>query len=286
MGNRKRTTALVFLLCSVFFGSAIAADNEADLEFPSKAKELSFFSGLGMGIWKPKGNGPFPAVLIVHTCGGVTEHIGYWRKEAVKRGFVAFVIDSFTSRGSPNCRPRAPISMDRGVEDVLDAVEHLKSFAFVDPDKIALLGFSWGAMAGLLSASPSTVSDISKKANPPTAVVSFYPGCYIGPFNDFPGREYLVADTNIPTLVLMGGKDNETPPSECIPRLKALQNRGAPVEWKVFDDATHGWDKSESNNVRRTPPWAGGQTVVYRFDKGIREESAEIAFKFVTRQFD
>jgi dienelactone hydrolase len=83
----------------------------------------------------------------------------------------------------------------------------------------------------------------------------------------------------------MGGKDTETPPSECIPRLQALESRGAPVEWKVFDDATHGWDKPESNNVRRTPPWAGGRTVVYQFNKSIREQSAGSAFDFVQRQF-
>ncbi len=68
-----RNAILALLSFALFFGSAIAAERKPDLEFPSKAKELSFFSGLGMGIWKPKGNGPFPAIVLVHTCGGVTE---------------------------------------------------------------------------------------------------------------------------------------------------------------------------------------------------------------------
>ena len=158
--------------------TAVAADKKTDLQFPDTAKELSMFSGLSMGIWKPEGEGPFPAILLVHTCGGVTEHLGYWRKKAIENGFVAFILDSFTSRGSKNCRPRAPISMERGVEDVLDAVHHLKSLSFVDPEKIAVFGFSWGGMAGLLSASPGYVSDIAEAGKPPTAIVSFYAACY------------------------------------------------------------------------------------------------------------
>src|SRR6266852_3030877 len=44
---------------------------------------------------KPKGEGPFPALIIVHTRGGLSQQISFWRKEAIRRGYVAFVLDSF-----------------------------------------------------------------------------------------------------------------------------------------------------------------------------------------------
>lgn len=277
-------TALILLLAL----DALAGEKptQADLVFPSEAKELSFFSGLGVGIWKPSGPGPFPAIILVHTCGGLTEHIGYWRKQAINRGYVAFIIDAFSSRGSANCRPRVPISMWRGVKDVLDATEHLRSLPFVIPDQIAVFGFSWGGMAGLLSASPGYVAELPTKALPPSAIVSFYAACYIGPFGDYPGNEYLREDLAAPTLVLMGETDNETPPSECVPRLEQLIKRNAPVEWKIFGDAGHSWDRTETHNVRRSPPWAKGQSVVYRYNEEVTDESTQAAFRFLAKQFD
>lgn len=113
--------------------------NAPDLVFPREANELSLFSPLAMGIWKPEGNGPFPAVIIVHSCGGVKGQIGYWRKEAIKRGYVVLVMDSFSSRGSPSCRPRAPVTMDRGVKDIFDATAHLGALPFVDKSRTLVL---------------------------------------------------------------------------------------------------------------------------------------------------
>lgn len=257
--------------------------SQPDLVFPKQANELGFFSPLEMGIWKPQGDGPFPALILVHTCGGIRQQIGYWRKEAVRRGYVAFVIDSFTSRGSPSCRPLPPAPMARGVKDVFDAAEHLATFPFVDKSRIAMLGVSWGAMVGLRSASPGFVAGLGLPRTPLRAVVSLYPACYIPPFRNSPGGEYLHSDVSTPTLVLMGGQDNETPPQECVSRLEALKERGAPVEWYVYPNATHCWDCSDLHGHRWSPPWAGGASVVYLYDSKLTDRSAEHAFEFLAR---
>lgn len=262
---------------------AQARPSEPDLTFPKQAKELGFFSPLEMGIWKPKGDGPFPALILAHTCGGIRQQIGYWRKEAVRRGYVAFVIDSFTSRGSPSCRPLPPASMARGIKDVFDAAEHLATFAFVDKSRIAMLGVSWGAMVGLRSASPSFVAGAGLPGTPLSAVVSLYPACYIPPFGTSPGGEFLYSDVSTSTLVLMGGQDNEAPPQECVSRLEPLKERGAPVEWHVFPNASHCWDCSDQHNQRWSPPWAGGRSVVYLYDSKVTDQSAERAFEFLSR---
>jgi dienelactone hydrolase len=280
-----RLAALVLVAASAWAptAGAQARPSEPDLAFPKQAKELGFFSALEMGIWKPKGDGPFPALIIVHTCGGIRQQIAYWRKEAVRRGYVAFVIDSFTSRGSSSCRPQPPTSMARGVKDVFDAAEHLKTFPFVDRSRIALLGVSWGAMVGLRSASPGFVAGAALPGTPLSAVVSLYPACYVPPFGTVPGGELLHPDVSTPTLVLMGGQDNETPPQECLSRLEPLKERGAPVEWHVFPDATHCWDCSDQHNQRWSPPWAGGRSVVYLYDSRVTDQSAERAFEFLAR---
>ena len=281
-----RLAALVVVAASPWGpdGHAQERPSQPDLSFPKQAKELGLFSALEMGVWKPEGDGPFPALIIVHTCGGIRQQIAYWRKEAVRRGYVAFVIDSFSSRGSTSCRPLPPVSMARGVKDVFDAAEHLKTFPFVDKSRIAVLGVSWGAMVGLRSGSPGFVAKAAPAGTPLSAVVSLYPACYLPPFGTSPGGEFLLSDVSTPTLVLMGGQDNETQPQECLSRLAPLKERGAPVEWHVFANATHCWDCSDQHHQRWNPPWAGGRSVVYLYDSRVTDESAERAFEFLSRQ--
>lgn len=280
-GIRRIVLAGLMLAAS---GPALAQGRPPDLEFPKDASELSVFSPISMGIWKPAGDGPFPAVVLVHSCGGLKQQLGHWRKEALKRGYVAFIIDAFTSRGSPNCRPVPPITMGRGVEDVLDAAAHLRTFPFVDPSRIATIGFSWGGMAGLVAASPSYTAENAPGLAPVAASVNLYPACYIGPFGKFTGYEYLRPDIATPTLLLLGGRDNETPPEECLSRMPALQARGAQVEVHVFKEATHCWDCSDQHNQFWSPPWAGGHQVVYSYDSAITDESVERAFEFLARR--
>jgi dienelactone hydrolase len=275
-------STLATLLCRPAFGQVTHA--QPDLVFPKEVRELSMFSSLAMGVWKPAGDGPFPALVIVHSCGGLKPQIALWRREAVARGYVAFVIDAFSSRGSPNCRPSAPIPMTRGVKDVLDAAAHLATLPVVDKARIATIGFSWGGMAAMLTGSPTYAADVAPGRDPLAAAVSLYAACYIGPFGDFPGNVFLRPDQATPTLLLMGGRDTETPPQECVSRLPGLQTRNAPVEAHVFDSATHCWDCREQHNFRWSPPWSAGRQVVYEYDPKVTEESIARVFAFLAQR--
>lgn len=264
---------------------AQAASAQPDLVFPKEAKELGFFSPLSMGIWKPAGDGPFPALIMVHSCQGLGQQIVYWRKLAIERGYVAFVIDSFSSRGAPSCSPPprkvAPVRAPRALKDVSDAVEHLKTFRFVEKSKIGVLGWSWGAGVALLAASPSFAATGPFPGLPVSAAVSFYPLCHVSPFGDI-----LRQDVAVPALVLMGGRDNETPPDVCLTRLRTLKERNTAAEWHVFENATHCWDCSDMHNVRQpAPPWGSGGEVVYLYDSKVTDQSAERVFDFLSRHF-
>ncbi|MEK7245006.1 MAG: hypothetical protein AAB223_03205, partial [Pseudomonadota bacterium] len=44
----------------------------AGLKFPDAPEELGFFASVEkMAIYKPEGNGPFPALVLLHTCGPI-----------------------------------------------------------------------------------------------------------------------------------------------------------------------------------------------------------------------
>ena len=281
--------ALAVLICSgLAFGQTLderlkaGANLSPDLGFPVEAQELSFFSPLGMAIYKPAGAGPFPAVVIHHSCGGIRTEVKDWAKAALAQGYVAFVLDSLGPRGlKTNCLPPSPVTVSRGVKDAFQALAHLKSLPFVDASRIGFIGFSWGAMVGLLTASKE-ISNALSSGDRFAAAVVLYPMCNFPGSAGFPTSfEYLRPDIDKPLLVLMGGEDTETPASECLPRLDALRARGAPVESKLYASATHCWDCASIDSLRKTD--FQGHSVVYRYDKEITDDSVRRTFEFLAR---
>lgn len=254
------------------------ASQAPDLKFPMEVKELNSSSPLEMAIYKPEGRGPFPALVLFHTCGGLRPEIRDWTKEVLSRGYAVFVLDSFSQRGlKTNCVPPSRINFWRGAKDAFQALDHLARFEFIDPGRVALMGFSWGAMAGLLTDSQSVAEAFSPEKRF-VAVVGFYPACYFPALGDLREIEFLRPDTDRPALVLMGELDTETPPSDCLPRLEALREKGVSVAWHVYPKTTHCWDCSSIDGFTKT---FRGNAVVYHYDKSTADDSARRAFDFL-----
>ena len=263
-------------------GGLARANQGPDLKFPEVATELSVSSPLTMAIYRPAGAGPFPALVLVHTCGGLRQELRDWTQFALERGYVVFVIDSLSSRGvgpREGCNPATWVAPSRGVKDAFQAREHLRKFSFVDQDRVALAGFSWGAMVGLFASSSGIASQLSSSRY--GAVVGFYPICYFPGGGQFREVTWLRADVDKPLLVLMGEQDNEAPPSGCIPRLEKLAQQGAPVEWHLYPATTHCWDCSTLHNFSKADFF--GNRVVYRYDRQVTQDSAERMFAFLAK---
>ena len=130
----------------------------------------------------------------------------------------------------------------------------------VDSTRVGQIGFSWGAMVGVTMSSQEVAAALSTGERY-AAVASFYPKCnYAGEVKFTKPFEFLRADTDKPLLVLMGELDNETPPADCIPRIAALQAKGAPVESHLYPATTHCWDCSSLNNFRK---WISKETALF-----------------------
>jgi dienelactone hydrolase len=259
-----------------------------DLEFPAKPSRLSFFATPEMAVYKPDGPGPFPALVLHHQCGGLGQDrwqnlsMLEWAKQAVARGYVALVIDSLGPRGVKTVCMGAQggVNFPRGVRDALQAAEHLRRFDFVAKDRIALAGYSWGAMVAILASGQRWATALASGSRF-AAAVSFYPGCFT--IKPAAGRPYEVVNSDIdrPLLVLMGERDNETPPGECVPKLEAAKTAGAPVTWHVYPEATHCWDCKNLDGFSKVD--FRGSQVVYRYDKDITSDSARRLFDFLEK---
>ena len=267
-----------------------AASQAADLDLPAEPAYLGAFSAPKMALYKPEGAGPFPAIVIQHQCGGLRSSSGTWQnmailgwaKEAVARGYVTLVLDSLGPRGVDSVcyGVKGGVNFPRGVRDAYQAADRLRRLPYVDGDRIAFAGFSWGAMVGLL-ASGANWGDALQAGTRFRAIVAFYPGCFdIRPPAGTPYSP-VQPDTNTPLLVLMGEADTETPPQECTARLEPLKLAGKPVDWHTYPEATHCWDCQNLDRFRKND--FRGTAVEYRYNSDVFKDSAERMFAFISQ---
>lgn len=144
----------------------------------------------------------------------------YWAREISTAGYLVMNVDSLTPRGHRlNCRPR-PVEDGLLLRDAYDAANQLRQLPFVDGQRIFTIGFSLGAMTGLLAASPEMTAEVKQKDFRFTANIAVYPGCDYGR-----GSLYVRFDTDRPILVLMGAKDTESPPRAVLSASQKAQGK-------------------------------------------------------------
>lgn len=202
------------------------------------ANEIGIFTNVANKVFRPKtGDGRLPAVVLAHTCGGLKNaHVKTHANEFLEAGYVVLVQDSFTPRGSEGCRQKL-IPVPVAVMDAYKAREHLAALPFVDPERIYLVGYSYGGLVAHFSAAPESQKAVGS-AGRFRAAVSHYGTCKTPR-----GMESLFRSTDKPVLVLLAEKDTEIPNAPCFPLLEEMKAAGAPVEWHIYPGATHGWDK-------------------------------------------
>lgn len=190
----------------------------------------------------PGGAGPFPAVMLLHGCGGDNAYaLGRseaWAALLHAEGYATFIFDSFTARGfSSVCGNGAMVPPEERAKDVYAAAYVLAGRADVRPDRIAAIGFSHGGWAVLDAAAAARPLLDPYRQRLATrgriaAFIGFYPGCRRTE------RDAFVA----PLLILVGDQDGLSSHTVC-ERLAAAPRPGGPeVRLKVYPGASHDFD--------------------------------------------
>jgi dienelactone hydrolase len=297
------TQTLPRWLCCLLFGVAIpvcaqseysmrGGDRAPDLVLPTEPSDIATVAAPRLALYKPAGNGPFPALVLLHQCGGLGRPDGSWQnlsmlewaREALGRGYVVLQLDSLNPRDVRSvCQgPQKDVFQSRGMRDALLAAAHLRKLPYVDPRRVAFAGWSWGAGNGLMVASAKSVAAVGVDQRF-QAVAAHYPPCVNYPKNGQPPYTLVLSEVDTPLLVLLGGKDNETPPQECTERLAPLKDAGAPVEWHLYPEAAHCWDCKNLHGRKKTD--IRGNTVEYLYDEAVTKDSARRMFEFFDKAF-
>lgn len=101
-------------------------------------------------LFKPDGDGPFPAVVILPTCGDISEHVSEdWPDFLVDNGYAVLTVSNFHSRGFRHCLQWRNRNQRRVgiVHDAYNALKYLVNLSYVDKEHTAVMGFSEGANA-------------------------------------------------------------------------------------------------------------------------------------------
>ena len=163
-------------------------------------------------LFRPEGAGPFPAVIGLHNCTGLSNVSGRlgaryrdWGERLAKNGFVVLFPDSNGSRGLGSQCGASPRTLRADRERVADAVAArlwLQQQSWVIADRVSLLGWSSGAISALwaVRARIQVQADAEAGADFRSAV-AFYPGCR--------RLNNAAWSARVPTLILIGRADDQ-----------------------------------------------------------------------------
>ena len=203
-------------------------------------------------LYRPDGPGPFPAVVALHDCGGLTHRpvtevqlYAQWAQRLVADGFVVLFPDFFGSRGlGSQCREhdrKIRASRER-VVDANAARRWLQQQSYVRGEHISLLGWSNGATAALWTVRPAAAPH--NDGNDFRSAVALYPSC---------NRLRETAwSARVPTLILIGSADDWTPAAACQQMVAGARDRSARVQIVVYPGAHHQFDWANSPVRLRT----------------------------------
>lgn len=189
---------------------------------------------LPLTLYRPTGAGPFPFVVLLHGCGGLshkanwTQWVRPWAALFRAQGIGTAVVDSFEPRGVRQvCTGDVAAWATRRADDAYSARAWLVKQPDVAPQRIAVMGMSNGGrtvLAALRTTSPHPERFV--------AGVALYPGCQTDVHNTFAS----------PLLVLIGHDDTVTPAHFCA-QMQAAQPVSAPeLRLVVYPHGPHTFD--------------------------------------------
>ena len=183
-----------------------------------------------------QGAGRLPVVVLMHGSGGMSPGIDGWSRMFNAMGVSTFALDGFTGRGITSVSTdQAQLGRLNFILDLYGALTMLAKHPRVDPQRIALMGFSRGGQAALYASEQRFHKLWNKSGTEFAAYIPLYPDC----------STTYVDDTAVvakPIRIFHGAADDYNPVVSCKRFVERLGAAGRDVELTEYPDAHHGYD--------------------------------------------
>jgi dienelactone hydrolase len=201
-----------------------------------------------------QGTGRLPVVIFAAGSGGFGVSTDIWDRQFEEMGISTFAMDSFAGRGiTSTAADQSQLGRLNMILDIYRSIAALASHPRVDPERIAVMGFSRGGQAALYS----SLKRFQRLWNPggiePAAYIALYPPCVTN----------YIADTNVsdhPIRMFHGISDDYVEIGPCRDYLARLKGNARDIEMIEFADTWHGYD---SALLPATPLFAANAQVTH-----------------------
>jgi dienelactone hydrolase len=223
--------------------------------------------------------GPVPAVVIVHGCSGPRPNGVMWAGFLAEHGYASLVLDGFGPRGVFEiCTNFNRVPVSRRLQDLQAVLAYLQTRPEIAADRVAVMGFSNGAVVALDAASRFWSAQLAHGSLRYRATIALYPEC----------RNRLI-DYALPSLILIGDKDDWTLASSCEELLQRSLAEGIRPELRIYPGGLHAFDDLRSGGylpqVRNINSTSGFGATVGGDGRSLEAAKADV-LAFLRRQLD
>lgn len=160
----KHTVLFIFVLLVVGAGVYLFANPSAEApptvdltaytepQYDIRSETVAYYGGTSGYLAVPEGDGPFPAMILIHEWWGLNDNIRDLAEDFAEQGYVALAVDLYN--GNLAITPEEAGALAGGVRDDVDeafrnldaATTYLNNQTFVDANRIASVGWCFGGM--------------------------------------------------------------------------------------------------------------------------------------------
>ncbi len=195
--------------------------------------------------------GTVPAVLVCHGSDGVDGRGGFHIEALAAAGYATLEIDMWAARGTRRGAAARPGSVPETLPDAFAALAFLSRQPEIDAGRIAILGFSWGGVVAMLSATRRYVEALAEPGQRFAAHIAMYPALWS--YNRVPGHEFSGL-TGASVLIQAGAADAYDDPEVCAGFLAGLDPATRElIRLIVHPGATHAFDRNLPAKVIHDP---------------------------------
>lgn len=183
-----------------------------------------------------QGTGRLPLAVLVPGSGGANMGTDVWHRQFEAMGISTFMLDSFAGRGIVSTIvDQSQLGRLNGILDLYRALDLLAVHPRVDPNRIAVMGFSRGAQTTLYSSLKRFQRMWDSSGIDPAAYIALYPPCVTTYIDDTDVSDH-------PIRMFHGISDDYVEIGPCRAYYASLKGTAKDVQMTEFADTWHAYD--------------------------------------------